>query len=401
MAAQRGSSSKPSGSQLPSSPLLPASQPKRPKKRVVICPICDEPVEDASSKKRGHDAIFCEGACQEWLHRQCAGLSKVNFDSAKSSNLPFLCPCCLLTAKSKELSLLKDTVDKLVADLSDLKSICSSFVGNNRAPATNTEASASRHAQAPPVPPVSTSHTQSSNPVNATTTKVIDRKYNVVVFGINELPSGTSRFARDKHDFSNLSSLFSGLEHDSDHSSTIRDCRRLGKFTKGEQSCRPLLVTLNSTADVRSILHCHNNSSNTSVSIKPDLSAADRRANAILLKARWDLINSGIDRKCIKIRGANLLVNGKHYGKVLGSTFILASSATQSTTNTTCISSASLPISSQPNVANLSSPPSNAASVDTIPPIIAANSSTSGHISTATSAAQSASAATCPPSGPK
>ena len=99
------------------------------------------------------------------------------------------------------------------------------------------------------------------------------------------MPSGSSRLARDKHDFSKLSVIFSDLELNSDHSSSIRDCRRLGRYVKGESSCRPLLVTLNSTADVRSILQSYNNSADTSISIKPDLPTAtvERKANAILL----------------------------------------------------------------------------------------------------------------------
>ena len=123
----RGVSSKLSQQSL-SSPLPGNSQPKRKKRAPVICPICEETVKDASSKKRGHDAIFCEGACQDWLHRQCAGLSKVNFDAAKASNLPFLCPCCRLSDKSTELSALKVIVDELVAKVSKLKSFCSSVI---------------------------------------------------------------------------------------------------------------------------------------------------------------------------------------------------------------------------------------------------------------------------------
>ena len=109
---------------------------------------------------------------------------------------------------------------------------------------------------------------------------VQDRKFNVVGFGVQEMPSGSSRFARDKHDFSKLSVIFSDLEHDTDHSSSIRDCHRLGKYVKGVSSSCPLLVTLNSMADVRSILLSHNNSSDTSISIKPDLPSEERKVNA-------------------------------------------------------------------------------------------------------------------------
>ena len=193
------------------------------------------------------------------------------------------------------------------------------------------------------------------------------------------MPSGSSRFARDKHDFSKLSAIFSNLERDTDHSSSIRDCRRLGKYVKGVSSSRPLLVTLNSTADVRSILLSHNNSSDTSISIKPDLPSEERKANAILLKERWNLINSGIDRKCIKIRGLNLLVNGKLYGKVSDSVFVQVPCTSQSP--------------SDPLPSN--SPPTTVLSPST-PPVTVNHSP-----SLSTASATAASSANCPPSNTK
>ena len=140
------------------------------------------------------------------------------------------------------------------------------------------------------------------------------------------MPSGSTRSSRANHDFSKLSAIISDLEHSSDHKSSIRDCRRLGKYVRSEKSSRPLLVTLNSTADVRNILHHHNNSSDTSFTIKPDLPAAIRKSNAILLKERWSLINSGIDRKSIRIQGQELFVNGQLHGKISGSVFVFTPS---------------------------------------------------------------------------
>ena len=108
-----------------------------------------------------------------------------------------------------------------------------------------------------------------------------DRKFNVVVFGVKEMPSGSSRFARNKHDFSKLSAIFSDLERDTDHATSIRDCRRLGKYVKDVSSSRPLLVTLNSTADVRSILFKHNNSSDIHL-FQLNLTYHQRRGKSML-----------------------------------------------------------------------------------------------------------------------
>ena len=69
---------------------------KRKAKQPVVCPICDESIVDATSHTSGQAAIFCEGLCKEWLHRQCAGLSKAAFDLASQSQDPFFCPQCRL-----------------------------------------------------------------------------------------------------------------------------------------------------------------------------------------------------------------------------------------------------------------------------------------------------------------
>ena len=41
--------------------------------------IFDDVIEDCSSKVKGQDAVFCDGHCNTWLHRDCAGLSKTAF----------------------------------------------------------------------------------------------------------------------------------------------------------------------------------------------------------------------------------------------------------------------------------------------------------------------------------
>lgn len=52
------------------------------------------------------------------------------------------------------------------------------------------------------------------------------------------------------------------------------------------------------------------------VRIRQDLPMEVRRNQAILLKERWELIQSGVDRKDIKIDKANLLVRGSLYGSI-------------------------------------------------------------------------------------
>ena len=151
-------------------------------------------------------------------------------------------------------------------------------------------------------------------------TKVLDqnRKFNIIVYGVAEQSEGTSRFLRNQNDFKSVSSVVSDIESDSNHSSSIRECRRLGKYVNTKT--RPILVTLNSTGDVSNILS-HSRRSKPPVSIRPDLSPNDRKINAILLHERWKLIQSGRNRNSIKVRNSTLYVNNQLFGKVTNGTF--------------------------------------------------------------------------------
>lgn len=72
--------------------------------RVCLCSICEEVILDATAKKDGHAAIQCEGVCGGWLHRQCAGLSVIAFETASKSSDPFYCPQCKLGKQQLEIN---------------------------------------------------------------------------------------------------------------------------------------------------------------------------------------------------------------------------------------------------------------------------------------------------------
>ena len=40
------------------------------------CPICEEVIKEPTDKTPGDKVIFCEGQCEAWFHRKCAGISK-------------------------------------------------------------------------------------------------------------------------------------------------------------------------------------------------------------------------------------------------------------------------------------------------------------------------------------
>ena len=54
------------------------------------CTICDENINERSKTNVGDDAVLCDGKCQSWLHRRCAGLSRVRFRIVTDSIASFI-----------------------------------------------------------------------------------------------------------------------------------------------------------------------------------------------------------------------------------------------------------------------------------------------------------------------
>ena len=44
------------------------------------CLVYEKVILEPDDKNDGHDEVFCEGDCQGWIHRQCAGLTHPAFD---------------------------------------------------------------------------------------------------------------------------------------------------------------------------------------------------------------------------------------------------------------------------------------------------------------------------------
>ena len=87
-----------------------------------ICPICLETIIDCNEQNEGHDAIYCEGECNGWLHRQCAGLSKVVFKSFQNSEKPFYCPHCRINNCETQFNNMKSTITSLEQKVISLES---------------------------------------------------------------------------------------------------------------------------------------------------------------------------------------------------------------------------------------------------------------------------------------
>ena len=93
--------------------------PKR--KRKLTCPICNDSIEEASGDNPGQEAVFCDGQCDDWLHRQCAGLSRSRFIEISKTEDPFYCPHCLLTQQGDEIASLKLQLTQIFKEFSEFK----------------------------------------------------------------------------------------------------------------------------------------------------------------------------------------------------------------------------------------------------------------------------------------
>jgi len=54
--------------------------PQADKRHASKCTVCDAKIVDGKDK-----AVFCECFCQQWIHRYCAGVSKVHFQRQAAS----------------------------------------------------------------------------------------------------------------------------------------------------------------------------------------------------------------------------------------------------------------------------------------------------------------------------
>ena len=84
----------------------------------MACVVCKENII------YGKDcAVLSEGLCDGWFYRHCARLSVANFDALSASLDPFLCAGCSQTSYKKELVDLRNTVNILQEEVSQLHKI--------------------------------------------------------------------------------------------------------------------------------------------------------------------------------------------------------------------------------------------------------------------------------------
>ena len=279
------------------------------KRSVCVCPICDDEIVDDSSTQKGQDSIFCEGACSTWLHRGCAGLSKQLFFHYKTSDSSFYCTSCRLNSLSSEMETFRGLIGGLKEDLNLVKAELDrvKIQQSNSPPVSHScpgpsPTAPSKHTNNPASPPNRNVTVESRHHSLAGDSE--NRKLNIIVFGIKECKLGLHYKQRFVSDLKNVSTLFNASDSKTPPSS-IKDCRRLGKFSPNNDHPRPIMVRFNSCTVVMEILA--NRSFSAPYIIKPDLSPQERAREKILLKERWNLCQSGVNKSIIKIKGNSLM----------------------------------------------------------------------------------------------
>ena len=89
--------------------------PKKAARTTSKCDVCDSAIVEGKD-----DALQCEGACQMWFHRYCAGVSISHFKQLSNTSKPFVCSFCspdvhqaVICQLQSEITVLKDEVKAL------------------------------------------------------------------------------------------------------------------------------------------------------------------------------------------------------------------------------------------------------------------------------------------------
>ena len=289
-------------------------------KAVFTCPVCEEKIVDVTESSPGQDSVFCVGKCNTWLHRQCVALSVTCFKQLDKS---YLCPNCKLDKQQSEIINLNSEITALKSVLSSLEDKIMSLSPVDQATANNAP---SNHVQRSYADTLKSTIASVSKELTSANNQS-ERKFNVVLYGVDESPEGTRKHVRVTHDHDSVVEVVQTLDSSLDQQS-IRDCFRIGKYSK--EKSRPILIKLARVQSVTSILSnlkkLSEDPKHRKISIKRDMSKQERQNERLLLKERYQLIEAGTSRKDLRIRGNKLLVKNEVYGSVVENKFVRASS---------------------------------------------------------------------------
>ena len=203
-----------------------------------ICPICLDKIVEDSENTEGHDAVYCEGTCDTWIHRRCAGLSKTLFKVYQNSDKPYHCPHCKLLEYE---TLTKELISRLEAlenrtTTNEITTITSNLPNNHDIP--------------PPAPCPNTPEVHISTIVSSYINEEKEkskRRLNLIVHNLEE-SSAEDVATRQKYDTDQVSSIFQNYVGVSPN---ISKAIRLGKR---QEKARLLKITVSSESDKAAIL---------------------------------------------------------------------------------------------------------------------------------------------------
>ena len=325
------------------------------------CFKCDGVIREESELVEGDKALLCEGLHKQWIHTSCAGVSDDLYSMLANSDLPWICPDCVKFSiqSLNEVKRLSGIVKELQNDIVDLKH---QLANSHEAPSSDqtvsvgdppTAVHVSSLANDPdPIPLNSEIHQQSySNIVQGhgvlqvgriqrSTTlcppkppsealsvanvaaKSIgnkrERKFNIIIFGIDECQKGMPRSERLRMDEASIVHHIQKIVP-SFNVLSIRDSFRLGKYCVSNDRPRPILATLARSSDVELILSKRSSLPLSGpIRIKPDLSPEERHSEKILLTERRVLLDSGLaERGSIRVRGSRIFIGERLHGRVI------------------------------------------------------------------------------------
>ena len=142
----------------------------------------------------------CEGNCNAWVHKTCLGLNKQAYDALSESDSPYLCPHCMINKQTQEIDSLKQLVKASTNDLALIKNRSSASGENlNQSSASYNDSGTVTNKDTIAGSSPNRYQTTFNSSMNYPST---DRKFNVIVYGIDENPPNTKRHARLKNDIS-------------------------------------------------------------------------------------------------------------------------------------------------------------------------------------------------------
>ena len=195
--------------------LHPASKKTKDKSgEVFVCVKCSKNVEE--------DSIECE-SCLKWEHRVCAGISKEEYEVLSgdlSTNIMFFCSICRpkVNLALKFFNDIEEKQKSLGEKVKQLEEKLQSFVtkisqsSNHSSTLDFSSIDSQNNANSDLQPKTVTASLKTQKSPPKLSPSFLDKKFNIIVYGIEESSQGTKKYLRTQNDLNNLLAAFSNLK---------------------------------------------------------------------------------------------------------------------------------------------------------------------------------------------